>query len=48
MIAVDILQVPVSSQNNKYLLVVQEYFTKWVEAILFPDQTANRVTRELV
>ena len=48
MIAVDILQVPVSSQNNKYLLLVQDYFTKWVEAIPLPDQTANRVTRELV
>ena len=48
MIAVDILQVPVSSQNNKYLLVVQDYFTKWVEAIPLPDQTAKRVTRELV
>ena len=28
MIAVDILEVPVSSNNNRYLLVVQDYFTK--------------------
>ena len=48
MIVVDILQVPVSSQNNKYLLIVQDYFTKWVEAIPLPDQTAKRVARELV
>ena len=48
MIAVDILQVPISSQNNKYLLVVQDYFTKWVEVIPLPDPTAKRVTRELV
>ena len=48
MITVDILQVPVSSQNNRYLLVIQDYFTKWVEAIPLPDQTAKRITRELV
>ena len=28
MVAVDILEVPVSSRNNRYLLVVQDYFTK--------------------
>ena len=48
MIAVDILQVPVSSNNNRYLLVIQDYFTKWVEAIPLPDQTAKRITSELV
>ena len=47
MIAVDILEVPRSLKNNHYLLVVQDYFTKWVEAIPLPDQTANRITREL-
>ena len=48
MVAVDILQLPMSSQQNKYLLVIQDYFTKWAEAIPIPDQTANRITRELV
>ena len=47
-IAVDILQVPVSSQNNRYLLVIQDYFTKWVEAIPLPDQTAKRIISELI
>ena len=47
MVAVDILQLPLSCQNNKYLLVIQDYFTKWAEAIPLPDQTANRITREL-
>jgi len=42
------LQVPVSSQNNQYLLVIQDYFTKWVEAIPLPDQTAKRITSELI
>ena len=48
MIAVDVLQVPMSYQHNKYLLVVQDYFTKWAEAIPMPDQTATRITRELI
>ena len=30
MIAVDILEVPLSHNNNRYLLVVQDYFTKLV------------------
>jgi len=48
MIAVDIVEVPVSCQNNRYLLVMQDYFTKWPTAIALPDQTAARITRELV
>lgn len=47
MIAVDILEVPLSSNNNRYLLVVQDYFTKWPEAIPLPDQTASRITKVL-
>ena len=48
MIAVDILEVPVSSDNNRYLLVVQDYFTKWADAIPLIDQTAARITGELI
>ena len=33
MIAMDILEVPMSYHHNKYLLVVQDYFTKWAMAI---------------
>ena len=33
MIAVDILEVPMSTNGNRYLMVVQDYFTKWAEAI---------------
>ena len=47
MVAVDILEVPLSSCNNRYLLVIQDYFTKWPEAIPLPDQTATRITTEL-
>ncbi|KAL5517962.1 hypothetical protein EMCRGX_G003617 [Ephydatia muelleri] len=48
MVAVDILEVPVSSNNNRYILVVQGYFTKWADARPIPGQTAVRITRELV
>ena len=43
MVAVDVLEVPVSSNNNCYLLVLQDYFTKWVEVVPMPDQTAARI-----
>ena len=48
MVAVDVLEVPVSYNSNRYLLVIQDYFTKWVEAIPMRDQTAARITEELV
>ena len=48
MVAVDILQVPLSTNNNRYLLVLQDYFTKWADAIPLPDQTANRIVKEMV
>ena len=48
MVAVDVLEVPLSTKNNRYLLVIQDYFTKWAEAIPMPDQTASRITDELV
>ena len=47
MIAIDILEVPMSYQHNRYLLVIQDYFTKWATAIPIPDQTAAVVTQEL-
>ena len=40
MIVADILEVPISSKNNCYLLVIQDYHTKWTEAIHLPDQKA--------
>ena len=48
MVAVDILEVPVSQHNNRYLLVIQDYMTKWAEAIPIPNQTAARITAELI
>ena len=48
MITVDILQVPLSTNNNCYLLVIQDYFTKWADPIPLQDQTASHITVELI
>ena len=48
MVAVDVLQFPTSSQNHRYILVIQDYFTKWAEAISMANQTATTITKEPV
>ena len=48
MLAADILEVPVSRQNHHYLLVVMDYFTKWVEAIPLHDQTAVSKAKAII
>ena len=48
MVAVDILEVPLSCSKNRYLLVIQDYFSKWADAIPLPNQTADSITKELV
>lgn len=48
MVAVDILSVPTSSSGNKCLLVIQDYFTKWADAIPLPNQKAVTITRALI
>ena len=48
MAVVDILEVPISQYNNRYLLVIQDYMTKWAEAIPLPNQMGEHVTKELI
>ena len=45
--AVDILKVPMSHQGNQYILVAQDYFSKWPFAQAMPDQKADRIVRIL-
>ena len=44
MVVVDILEVPVSHKGHSYLLVIQDYFTEWPDAILHRNKT---ITQEL-
>ena len=48
MVAVDILEVPLSCSKNRYVLVIQDYFSKWADAIPLPNQIADSITKELV
>jgi hypothetical protein len=31
----------VTPRGNKYILTIADYFTKWVEIVAVPDQTAH-------
>ena len=48
MVGVDVLKVPISHQGSQYILVIQDYFTKWPVAIPMKDQTANMIVQALV
>jgi hypothetical protein len=39
---------PESTQGNRYILVIGDYFTKWVEAFALPNQEAVTVATKLV
>uniref|UniRef100_A0A3B3CH96 Integrase catalytic domain-containing protein n=1 Tax=Oryzias melastigma TaxID=30732 RepID=A0A3B3CH96_ORYME len=44
-VAADILELPVTSTGNRYVLVVEDYFTKFVNLYALPNQTAQTVAR---
>ena len=48
-IGIDVLgPLPTSNQGNSYLLVVGDYFTRWIEAYPMPDQQAETTANKLV
>ena len=48
-VSVDILgPLPETQAGNKYILVLGDHFTKWMEAYLIPDHTADTVATYLV
>ena len=48
LVAVDILgPLPESPKGNSYLLVVGDYFTRWMEAYLIPNPEASTVAKSL-
>lgn len=49
MVAADIMgPFPTTSNENKYILVASDYFTRWVEAYAIPNQEATTVAGKLV
>ena len=47
-VGVDVLQLPLSRQGNRYAVVFMDYLTKWPEVFAVPDQTALTIARLLV
>ncbi len=48
LVAADILgPLPESDAGNRYILVVGDYFTRWIEAYAIPNQEATTVARKL-
>ena len=45
---VDVLEVPVSSKGNRYLLVVEDLFKKWLECYPMCNQKSETITEILV
>lgn len=44
-VATDILELPMTSEGNRYVLVVEDYFTKFVNLYALPNQTAQSVAQ---
>ena len=47
-VGVDILELPATDRGNKYVLVFQDFLTKWPFAFPMPDQKAKRIAEVLV
>ena len=47
-VGIDIIgPLPCSNQDNRYILVVGDHFTRWMEAYPIPNQQAEEVARQL-
>ena len=44
-IAVDIMELPLTEQGNRYVIVFQDFLTKWPLVFPVPDQKAIRIAR---
>lgn len=44
-VGADILELPITSRGNRYVLVVQDYFSKYVNLYAIPDQRAITVAK---
>ena len=42
-VGVHIMELPLTMNGNKYVIVFVDYLTKWIEAFHTPDQTAEMI-----
>ena len=42
------MQLPLTENENRYVVVFQDYLTKWVEAFAVPNQIAETIAKLLV
>ena len=47
-VGVDIMELPITSKGNRYVIVFQDLFTKWPMVFPTPDQKAVRIAQLLV
>lgn len=47
-VGVDLMEMPLTAQGNRYIIVFLDYLTKWVEAYPLQDQTSETIARVLV
>ena len=47
-LGVDIMELPITTRGNRYVIVFQDLFTKWPVVVPVPDQKAVRIAQILV
>ena len=47
-VGIDIMELPLTTNGNKYAIVFQDLFTKWPMVYAAPDQKATRLAKKLV
>ena len=48
-VGIDVIgPLPISKKNNKYILVIGDHFTQWMEAYALPDQQSETIAQKLV
>jgi len=45
---IDIMEIPLTLEGNRYVVVMIDCLTKWVEACAIPDQFSETLARALV
>lgn len=47
-VGVDVVQIPLTENGNKYVVIFQDSLTKWVEVFAVPNQTAETLAKLVV